>query len=257
MFKDETGEIVPAIVTEEIWEQANAVLARRSSDVKRRQNQCNHKNLLAGKLFCTHCGVAYYRKDSKDTKGNINSKWVCSGKVKNGADSCPSVVLYEDELKPVLFSVFQDTQADTEALIERYIEMYRSLEDDGNGAAKEAEELRKKIELAQKKKSKLLGYSATGQISDRDFLSMNAECDREIEESEQALYELEQAQLNRDEFQAHLHQLRETMRKAVKDAEQGIITREFVEKYIDRIFVTPEEDRLKIEVRIFSGEKTT
>ncbi len=154
-------------------------------------------------------------------------------------------------------SVFQDTQADTEALIERYIEMYRSLEDDGNGAAKEAEELRKKIELAQKKKSKLLGYNATGQISDRDFLSMNAECDREIEASEQALYELEQAQLNRNEFQAHLHQLRETMRNAAKDAEQGIITRDFVEKYIDRIFVTPEEDKLKIEVRIFSGEKKT
>ncbi len=135
--------------------------------------------------------------------------------------------------------------------------MYRSLEDDGNGAAKEAEELRKKIELAQKKKSKLLGYNATGQISDRDFLSMNAECDQEIDASEQALYELEQAQLNREEFQAHLHLLRDTMHRAVKDAEKGIITRDFVEKYIDRIFVTPEEDRLKIEVRIFSGEKTT
>ena len=33
MFKDETGEIVPAIVSEELWEQANAVLRRRSKDV--------------------------------------------------------------------------------------------------------------------------------------------------------------------------------------------------------------------------------
>ena len=50
MFKDETGEIVPAIVSEELWEQANAVLRRRSEDVKNRRGVCNHANLLTGKL---------------------------------------------------------------------------------------------------------------------------------------------------------------------------------------------------------------
>ena len=33
MFKDESGEIVPAIVSEELWEQANAVLRRPSEEV--------------------------------------------------------------------------------------------------------------------------------------------------------------------------------------------------------------------------------
>ena len=37
MFKDETGEIVPAIVSEELWDAANLVLSRRSKDVKNRQ----------------------------------------------------------------------------------------------------------------------------------------------------------------------------------------------------------------------------
>ena len=80
MFKDESGEIVPAIVSEELWEQANVVLKRRSRDVKNRQNQCNHPNLLTGKMYCTHCGKLYYRKDSKDRKGNVLSRWICSGK---------------------------------------------------------------------------------------------------------------------------------------------------------------------------------
>ena len=46
MFKDETGEIVPAIVSEQLWDQANAVLRKRSDDVKNRQNICNTQNLL-------------------------------------------------------------------------------------------------------------------------------------------------------------------------------------------------------------------
>ena len=66
MFKDGTGEIIPAIVSENLWDMANAVLIQRSQDVKKRQNLCNHKNLLTGKLFCTQCGIPYYRRDSKD-----------------------------------------------------------------------------------------------------------------------------------------------------------------------------------------------
>ena len=51
MFKDESGEIVPAIVSEELWENANAILRKRSDDVKSRQGICNHANLLTGKLY--------------------------------------------------------------------------------------------------------------------------------------------------------------------------------------------------------------
>ena len=69
MFKDETGEIVPAIVEEELWDQANGVLKKRSEDVKGRQGICNHQNLLTGKLCCTHCGAAYYRRESVDRTG--------------------------------------------------------------------------------------------------------------------------------------------------------------------------------------------
>ena len=57
--------------------------------MKARQGICNHDNLLTGRLFCTHCGAPYYRRESKDRQGNKNSKWVRSGKIKAGADSCP------------------------------------------------------------------------------------------------------------------------------------------------------------------------
>ena len=77
MFKDETGEIVPAIVSEEVWDKANEVLVRRSEDVKNRKGVCNHANLLTGKLFCTHCGAPYYRRESRSKDGTVNSKWVC------------------------------------------------------------------------------------------------------------------------------------------------------------------------------------
>ncbi len=89
MFKDETGEIVPTIVSEDLLGAANAVLNGRSEDAKIRQGICNHANLLTGKLFYAHFGAAYYRRKSKNKYGNKNSKWICFSKIKNGADSCP------------------------------------------------------------------------------------------------------------------------------------------------------------------------
>lgn len=256
MFKDETGEIVPAIVDEELWEQANKVLKKRSEDVKNRQGICNHANLLTGKLFCTDCGAAYYRRDSKDKYGNKNSKWVCSGKIKNGANSCNSFAIYEEELKPLLFEVFNETENDAEALIEEYIEMYKSLADGGD-TAKQITTLQNQAELARKKKSKLLGYNAAGQLSDKDFLDMNKECDKEIEEAERQIYELEQQQLSKEEFKKHIDTIRRVLHDAKRDAAHGIINKDFVDKYIDKIFVTPEADgTMRLQIKIFTGEST-
>ena len=81
MYKDETGETVPAIVSEELWEKANEVLRARSQDVKTRQNKTVHQNLLTGKLVCAHCGRPYYRKDGKAKNGEPCSIWRCSGKI--------------------------------------------------------------------------------------------------------------------------------------------------------------------------------
>ena len=255
MFKDETGEIVPAIVDEDLWEQANKVLQKRSEDVKGRQGICNHANLLTGKLYCTHCGTAYYRRDSVDRSGKKNSKWVCSGKIKNGADSCASFPIYEDEIKPLLLEVFHETEADADALTEEYVEMYKAL-GDGEDTAKQIAVLRQQIELAQKKKSKLLGYNATGQISDRDFLSMNKDCDQEIDEAQRQIYELEQQQLSKAKFKKHIDTIRRVLREAKRDAAQSIINKEFVDRYIDKIFVTPEDGRLKLQIKIFTGDTT-
>ena len=256
MFKDETGEIVPAIVSEALWDRANGVLKKRSEDVKGRQGICNHANLLTGKLYCTHCGAAYYRRESVDRQGNKNSKWVCSGKIKNGADSCPSFPVYEEELKPLLFEVFRETEADAQALVEEYIEMYKSL-GDGEDTAKQIEALRQQIQLAQKKKSKLLGYNAAGQLSDRDFLSMNKDCDREISEAERQIYDLEQQQMSREDFRKQIETIRRVLREAERDAAQGLISKEFVDRYIDNIFATPEEDgSLRLQIKVFTGETT-
>jgi site-specific DNA recombinase len=257
MFKDETGEIVPAIVSEELWDAANAILRRRSDDVKHRQGICNHANLLTGKLYCAHCGAAYYRRESRDKLGNVNSRWVCSGKINNGSDSCPSFAIYEDEIKPLLFEVFRDTHDASEEMILEYERMYAAMTSDVNleGQISDAEG---KIELALKKKSKLLELTALGQITNEDFAAMTAACNEEIKAAEQELAELRSRRDDSEDFRRHMEKIRSTLRAAERQANAGAITKEFVDTFVDKIIATPIDDHtMRLDVKIFTGETTS
>ena len=256
MFKDESGEIVPAIVSEELWDAANEVLRRRSEDVKSRQGICNHPNLLTGKMLCTHCGAAYYRRDSVDRKGNRNSKWVCSGKIKNGADSCPSFHVYEDELKPLLLEVFKECSDNVDDIIEEYMEMYKSL-NQGEDITRQIQKLEQTISVGEKKKQKLLMFNAMGELSDKDFLAMNKQCTVEIDAARAELADLIQQRDSAADFKKHMDTIRRVLKEAAADAANGLINKEFVDEFIDKIYATMEDDgSMHLQIKIFTGETT-
>ena len=256
MFPDETGEIVPAIVSEELWDAANAVLQRRSEDVKNRQGICNHANLLTGKLFCTECGQPYYRRESRDKQGNVNSKWVCSGKIKGGKESCSSFPIYEEEIKPLLYEVFRDTKDLSDAMLEEYQRMYSELTQ-GDNLARQIKTVKSKIELVLKKKNKLLELAATDNITPEDFKQMSADCNAEYAQLENNLQELLDQQTSNDEFRRQMEKVRSVLKKAEQCTGSGAITKDFIDTFIDRIFVTPQEDgSMRLDIKIFTGDTT-
>ena len=256
MFKDETGDIVPAIVSEKLWDKANVILSRRSEDVKARQGICNHANLLTGKLFCTCCGEPYYRRESRDKLGNVNSRWVCSGKIKNGSDSCPSFALYESELKPVLYQVFRDTQADADALVEQYLQKYREMTGDGKLHEK-VKAQQAIIDAENRKKDKLLLLTMDGDITGKDFKRMCDECNVVIDKAEATIQELEESMASAEEFHKQIKGIRDALGRARQAAQNGIINNDFVNSYIDKIMVTPEDDKtVRLDIKIFTGERT-
>lgn len=256
MFKDETGEIVPAIVSEDLWEAANKVLERRSKDVKARQGICNHANLLTGKIFCTHCGRPYYRKDSFDKEGIENSKWICSGKINNGAKSCPAFAIYESEIKPILFDVFNESAPLVEDMIEKYIEIYKNMISDKE-IEKEIKTIQAKIEHEQKKKRKILDFNLSGKLSDADYIQINNESNDEIDKLEEKMEGLIEEQNEKENYRKHINEVRRVLKEAKKDAAIGSITKEFINKYVDKIYAEPVCDgKVKLTIKIFLEDKT-
>jgi hypothetical protein len=253
MYKDETGEIVPSIVPEELWEKANEVLQARSQDVKTRQNKTVHQNLLTGKLVCAHCGRPYYRKDGKSKNGEPCSIWRCSGKINNGAESCPSCSLYENELIPILKEVFRESQSNIGALADQMAAIVEDIQQTKDGAARIGD-LNKAVELEEKKKQKLLQYNVSGQMSDKEYLSQLSACNREIERLQGEIAALTDILREKRDFSAEIAKVRSILTLAQKSLDADDISRPFVDRFIKEIVVSAEEGCVRLEIRLNAGD---
>lgn len=252
MYKDETGEIVPAIVSEELWEKANEVLYMRSQDVITAQHKTVHQNLFTGKLICAHCGKPYYRKDAVGKGGEKMSKWVCSGKINNGADSCPSHAIYESEIKPVIEDIFRSGQQNIEELSACVLKLVSELlESDDN--KNELLALSKEMETQHKMKAKLLKFNADGNMSDSEFFRMTAECDEEIAKLQAQMDTIKNNAKTEQEIKKELSNIRAILKAAEKHIDGEEIDKAFVDRYIKEIIIYPEEDITRLEIRLNAG----
>ena len=86
---------------------------------------------------------------------------------------------------------------------------------------------------------------------------MTDQCNAEIAEAEAQIEELNGQLQSSEAFKKKIDGIRRVLAEAQRDAASGVIGKEFVEKYIDKIFVTPQaENEMRLEIRIFTGEST-
>jgi hypothetical protein len=133
--------------------------------------------------------------------------------------------------------------------------MYKSLHDEGDIQAK-VDEQERLINLAVKKKGKLLELIATEQVTDKEFAVLKQQCEDEITQAEAEIRELAERDQSRAEFKKNIDNIRQILRDAQKDAAEGIINKGFIDRYIDRILIAPENGAMRLEIRLFTGEKT-
>ncbi|MDY3773006.1 MAG: recombinase family protein, partial [Candidatus Faecousia sp.] len=82
------------------------------------------------------------------------------------------------------------------------------------------------------------------------------QCTEELNAAEAELEELTTQQTEAADFRKKIDSIRTTLRDAQRDAAQGLINKEFVDKYIDKIYATPEgTGTLHLQVKLSTGEK--
>lgn len=210
---------VPAIVSEEDWRAANAVMDSRLKPTKihkavKKQGVNRGKYNFSGKLICGLCGKPYYKTGRENKAGRV-IQWKCSTYQKFGrmhtesfktnaapkevdiGNGCDGPSLDEEMLIEILDNVAKEQFsepvdrkemiAETMSILKKVLEKY-AVKGDVAG-------LTDKIQLISRRQESLLEKYLDGKVSDENYTQMDLKLQ---EEREQLEAELENQETERD-----------------------------------------------------------
>lgn len=236
LFKDD-GSRVPAIVSEEIWEQANKWFRHRSEAIKSHRTSFKDENLFTGKIYCANDGAKYWMKQHS-IRGKEDVRWVCSYKIKNGKNSCNSFGLSEKELCTIIASAIQEAAPCINEICEKYLEIYKRVILQVKDKKHEIDILNKNITNIKIKMEKILDYNLAGAISDDEFLRRNQEYEKQLKENNKKIFELSQTSNDEDNQEKRLKNIANTI-KSYSNITPNDINKMIIENLIDYILVKP------------------
>ncbi len=257
MYKDETGKVVPPIVSEELWDKCNRIFEQRSTAIKNRERSFKDKSVFTGKIWCAAHDKPYWRTcySNSASKGKPIYQWICSEKKKEGASHCASFAIMESELYEMLSAFFKDIAENLEDYVDTFLKIYKEA-DHSTEMIRQINTLKARLQKENMKRDKLLELYMDEAITKPEFKKRNGECGVLISELEEEIHYLEQKNDSDFEYAKSLKRIEKYFRDMYNPEIE--MTKEQIDEMaktiIDRISVVPiNKHTMKLEVKLMTG----
>lgn len=247
MYKDESGELVPAIVTEDVWEQANAVFIERSKKVKAQGHSAKATSHLSGKIICA-CHKEPFWRTSYSERIHPNDpvyQWICRTKKRGKSSDCQTIAIYESELYSILGEFIVGISKDIDIYIQKFIENI-GIEQGTNAHKTERKKLEDKIVSLEQKKDKLFDLYSDGIIDKVEFKKRNDVLRSSLNELAMNLNSIDAEDQNTRSIENELDELRKIFSHIKELVDLSIEDRQFIDDIcdvlLDRIEVYPVDN---------------
>lgn len=254
LYKDETGEVVPAIVSEEIWEKCNAIFLERSTVIKTRERSFKDKSVFTGKIWCKAHDKPYWRTSYSNSvsQGKPIYQWICSEKKRFGAKTCASFSVMEDDLYQMLSEHFQQIAGNIEEYVADFLHIYRESDRDA-GMQKQISELTARLTKEKAKREKLLDLYTEDAITKEEFRERNGSANVLISQLEEDIHALEAKAQESVDYAGEMAKIEAYFRTMYSP--EHLMTHdevdEMVKAIIDRIdIVQVNNTTMKLEVKL-------
>ena len=182
---------IPAIVSEELWDRANALYKRRSQQMMSHQSAAEFHNRYpySGKIICEEHSTSFHRQVIKSSKGETET-WQCREYRNRGRAGCSAPQLRTIELDQIMASIFNQLAQDKLAIIDALVKAIQSVPDE-HDYAQDVQRVQEDIAVVQAKKDRLLEMSIEGIISTAEFKQRNDGFNDQVEALENRLTALQ------------------------------------------------------------------
>ena len=245
---------IPAIVSEELWERANALYKRRSDQMMSHQSAAEFHNRYpySGKIICEEHGTSFHRQVLKSAKGE-KEVWQCRVYRNRGRAACSAPQLRTTELDQIMAQIFDQLTQNKQAIVDAVVKVIQSVPDEHN-YERDALRIEEDLSAIHAKKDRLLEMSMAEAISIEEFKRRNNGFNEQIKGLEERLELLKNEEQKSRRSVEQLEQIRAALEEELS-FENGINS-ELVTTILDHIVVkkgsTKEEVHLDIHLK-FGG----
>jgi hypothetical protein len=250
VYKDEN---IPAIVSEESWNWANALYKERSQKCKTDGQAYQARYTFSGKIFCAEHNTAYHRHVYKSKKRGAQEVWNCKlYRQKGKVDGCDSPTIYTSELLSVLNDIYKSVFINKDRVIQGLLEIYSSVE--RADYSKENATTIREIDKINIRKDKLLDLSIDGTITKTEFAKRNNKLNEELSLIEAKLEQLAEQQALDQKAKKDLSGLKKSLENEFESGESFNLERNNI--FLDKITVhklNGDKNHLRLEILLKFG----
>ena len=240
---------IPAIVSEELWNRANALYKRRREEMKSHSSGISFHNRYpySAKIYCEEHGTTFHRQVIQTKKGQ-QEVWQCKVYRSHGRAACSAPQIRSSDLDVILSDIFKELVRDKEKIIDSLVTVLTNIPKEVDYGKLRCQ-VENEMDDLERKKNRLLDLSIAGALTVEEFKERNDAFNAQILECQGKLTAIRQEEENRTSEELDIPAIRQALDQALSFT--GDIDTALVATILDRVVVKRESTKDDIHLDIF------
>lgn len=240
---------IPAIVSEELWNRANALYKRRREEMKSHSSGLSFHNRYpySAKIYCEEHGTTFHRQVIQTKKGQ-QEVWQCKVYRSHGRAACSAPQIHSCDLDLILSDIFKELVRDKEKIIDSLVTVLTNIPKEVDYGKLRCQ-VENEMEDLGRKKNRLLDLSIAGALTVEEFKERNDAFNVQILECHGKLTTIRQEEENQSSEELDIPAIRQALDQALSFT--GDIDTALVATILDRVVVKRESTKDAIRLDIF------
>ena len=240
---------IPAIVSEELWNRANALYKRRREEMKSHSSGVSFHNRYpySAKIYCEEHGTTFHRQVIQTKKGQ-QEVWQCKVYRSHGRAACSAPQIRSSDLDLILSDIFKELVRDKEKIIDSLVTVLTNIPKEVDYGKLRCQ-VENEMDDLERKKNRLLDLSIAGALTVEEFKERNDAFNAQIQECQGKLTAIRQEEENSSSEELDIPAIRQALDQALSFS--GDIDTALVATILDRVVVKRESTKDAIRLDIF------
>ena len=240
---------IPAIVSEELWNRANALYKRRREEMKSHSSGISFHNRYpySAKIYCEEHGTTFHRQVIQTKKGQ-QEVWQCKVYRSHGRAACSAPQIRSSDLDFILSDIFKELIRDKQKIIDSLVTVLTNIPKEVDYGKLRCQ-VENEMDDLERKKNRLLDLSIAGALTVEEFKERNDAFNVQTLECHGKLTAIRQEEENQSSEELDIPAIRQALDEALRFT--GEIDTALVATILDKVVVKKESTKDAIHLDIF------